>query len=88
MRPHPLVLCKELWSISEEWKEVGLFLNLEEKKLKEVEKHGTTSQSCMKEMLKVWLAREQPPPTWVAIIEVLDFLEHEELALTLRRKAS
>ena len=88
MRPHPLVLCKELQCINKEWREVGFFLNLEEKKLEEVEKYGTTPQLCMKEMLKVWLARKQPPPTWAAIIEVLEFLEYKELALTLRQKAS
>ena len=82
------MLCTELQCISEKWKKVGFLLNLEKKKLVEVEKHGTDAHSCMMEMLEVWLAREQPLPTWADIIQVLKFLKHEELALTLRQRAS
>ena len=68
--------------------EIGLFLDLTEKKLKEVESnHGPTPFQCMKEMWKIWLAREQPAPTWESAIEVLEFLGHEELAYVLRQRA-
>ena len=88
-RPQLLVLCKELRAISEQWKEIGLFLELEDDELGKVEfTHGSTPFKCMKEMLMMWLARKQPPPTWAAIIEVLEFLEHEKLAHTLKQKAA
>ena len=88
-RPRLLVLCKELQAISEQWRDIGLYLDLEEGELRKVEcTHGSTPFKCMKEMLTVWLARKKPPPTWAAIIDVLEFLEHEKLALTLKQKAA
>ena len=88
-RPRLLVLCKELQAISEQWRDIGLYLDLEEGELRKVEStYGSTPFKCMKEMLTMWLARKQPPPTWSAIIDVLDFLEHENLALTLKQKAA
>ena len=65
---------------------MGLFLDLKEEELEEVEsRHGPSPFQCMKAMFKVWLAREQPPPTWAAIREVLEDLGHEELVFTLRQ---
>ena len=69
-------LSKKLQGISEKWEDIGLYLDLEEEELEAMEsKHGSTPLQCMKEILKVWNARKQPPLTWAAIIEILEFLE-------------
>ena len=49
------------------------------------EKHRDP-QNCLLEMLEIWLERVNPPPTWAAIIEAVEFLGEEQLGKTLRDK--
>ena len=37
-------------------------------------------------MLEVWLKRVDPPPTWLAIIEAVEFLGEQQLGRELRIK--
>ncbi len=86
-KPRLLVLCRELQVLSQQWREVGEFLEVAEEELEKVESQsGPTPSKCMKDMLRAWLKREDPPPTWKAILEVVDFME-PELALKLKQKA-
>ena len=41
---------------------------------------------CLLGMLEVWLKRVDPPPTWSAIIEAVEFLGEEHLARELKEK--
>ena len=83
-----LLLCSELDGVSEQWREIGTFLKLDEKQLKEMESsQGSVPQQCLREVITMWLAREQPSPSWSAIIEAMEFLGHVDLVLRLREKA-
>ena len=86
-KPRLLVLCRELDMLSQQWREVGEFLELPEEELDRVASQctGSTPSRCMKTMFRAWLGREEPPPTWKAILEVVDFL-NPELARELKRK--
>ena len=86
-KPHLLMLVKELEVLSQQWRDMGDYLELSEDSLVQVERQcGPTPSRCMKGMLKVWLSRETPPPTWRAILEVVEFLD-SDLALKLKQKA-
>ena len=84
-KPHPLALCKELECVDEEWRTIGLYLSLEEEELNELE--SSSPMQCLKSMVTKWLSREQPPPTWSCIIEVLELMEHKQLSLRVKQRA-
>ena len=37
-------------------------------------------------MLETWLKQVDPPPTWAAIIEAVEFLGEEQLGIELKEK--
>ena len=43
-------------------------------------------QFTLVEMLDAWLRKVDPPPTWSAIIEAVEFLGEEQLGRELREK--
>lgn len=68
-----------------QWKAIGFLLKITN--LSNIEtKHHSDPQSCLLEMLEVWLKRVDPPPTWSAIIEAVEFLKDEKLGRELREK--
>ena len=81
-------LVKELYSTaSDSWEDIGILLGIKPSKLdaiKTAENH--TSQSCLREMLKIWLKIISPSPSWSAIAEAIELLGDEKLAQNLRTK--
>ena len=85
-KPELKDLVKELYSTSsDKWEDIGILLGIEPGRLnaiKTTENH--TAQSCLREMLKIWLNRVSPPPSWSAIAEAIEFLGDQTLANHLR----
>ena len=81
-------LLKELSpSASDKWEDIGIHLGLEDRKLKRIRsEHSSDTKTCLKEMLRLWIARVDPPPSWSAMIDSLMISEDEELASKLRRE--
>ena len=44
------------------------------------------SKACLCEMLRIWLKRVNPPPSWSAIAEALESLGNEDIASQIRAK--
>ena len=88
IRPELKDLAKELYStVSDKWEDIGILLGIEPGRLnaiKTAENH--TAQSCLREMLKIWLKRVFPPPSWTAIAEAVEVLGDQSLADHLRTK--
>ena len=42
------------------------------------------SESCLREMLKIWLKRSEPPPSWEELCEALNVVGEEKLAKNLK----
>ena len=60
-----------------------------EGKLKTVKAdHGSDSESCLREMLEIWLnqAAVNSPPTWSAMATAIESIGDSELARDLRTK--
>ena len=73
--------------VTDKWKVIGLYLEIPKGKLAGIaEKHQRDPHSCLVEMLETWLERVQPPVTWAAIIEAVEFLGEEQLGKELRDK--
>lgn len=80
-------LLKELYSIASEWENIGVFLGIDSSMLDIIKAtENSKSQSCLREMLKVWIKRVNPPCSWSAIAEAVEFLGDEHLADQLRTK--
>ena len=85
-RPKLKALMDALYhTVAARWKAIGIQLEIND--LASIEtKHRSDPQSCLIDMLEIWLKRVDPPPSWAAIVEALEFLKEEKLAKELREQ--
>ena len=83
-------LQRELYSrVANDWEDIGIQLDIEEGQLKQIKSDNAGEcKKCLREMLRIWLSRVDPPPSWSDIAEALEVLEHAELATNIRSKYS
>ena len=68
-----------------EWENIGIQLGIEGGTLKKIKlDYSGDSRACLCEMLRVWLSRVAPPPSWSAMADALDTLGHQDIATHLR----
>ena len=90
MTPAPTPDLKDLMTtlyhkVADKWKVIGVHLRIGD--LASIEtKHHSDPHLCLVEMLDAWLRKVDPPPTWSAIIEAVEFLGEEQLGRELREK--
>ena len=73
--------------VADKWKSIGIRLKIPIGKLKATEeKCKNDPHTCLVEMLEMWLEQLDPPATWTAVIEAVEFLGHEQLGKELRKK--
>ena len=83
--PELKVLLRELRKVANEWEDIGIELDIEEGQLKQIKSdHTGDSKACLREMLRVWLSRVAPPPSWSAMADTLDTLGYQDIATHLR----
>jgi hypothetical protein len=82
------ILLRELIKkVDSKWENIGIMLEIESHRLESIktaEHHNT--QNCLREMLKIWLKKINPPPSWSAITDALEYVGDEQLAHDLRSK--
>ena len=62
---------KLLLPVASEWENIGLCLGLCDFE-DSVKATAKTPASCLREMLKLWLNRVDPPPTWKELAEAVE----------------
>ena len=73
--------------VADKWRTIGLYLEIPKAKLAGIaEKFQRDTHICLVEMLETWLERVDPPATWAAIIEAVEFLGEVRLGKELREK--
>ena len=78
-------LQKELSTVANEWENIGIQLEIEEGQLKRIKSDNAGDCiACLREMLRVWLSRVAPPPSWSAMADAVDTLGCEDIATHLR----
>ena len=83
--PQFRVLLRELHSIANEWENIGILLDIKDGQLEQIKMDNAgDSKACLREMLRVWLSRVAPPPSWSAMADALDTLGHQDIATHLR----
>ena len=82
------LLHRELHQVSHMWYSLGVQLEIPIGTLKRIKLENNQITECLLEMLTVWLQCANPPPTWNALIEVLESSPMDErlLAQQLRDK--
>lgn len=88
VKPELKDLLKELYNKAGDlWEDIGILLGIDTGTLDAIKaSQNHRSQNCLREMLKVWLKRAEPPPSWSAITEAVESLGDESLANSLRTK--
>ena len=72
---------------ADKWENIGVLLRIDDGQLRVIKSNNTSdSISCLREMLRIWLSRVDPPPSWSAIAGALERLGDENLATHLRSK--
>ena len=67
-----VVNLKAVWEARVDWYDIGVALNISPDTLDEIRNdHRDTTKPCFREMLKVWLRRVEPRPTWSELAEAL-----------------
>ena len=68
------------------WEDIGILLKIEEGELNKVKSDNAgRSGSCLREMLKIWVKKVDPEPSWSSMAEALDDLGEERLAEYIRK---
>ena len=70
--------------VADQWEDIGIQLGIEDGLLRQVKADNETSGRCLREMLRIWLTRVDPPPSWPAIIDALNVLGEDSLAQHLK----
>ena len=86
-KPELRTVLRELIKVDSKWENIGIFLEVDPHRLESIkiaEHHNT--QNCLREMLKIWLKKINPPPSWSAITDALECLGEEQLARDLKSK--
>ena len=69
------------------WKLFGVMLKIQLSFLNNIAtKYPQSPGNCLLEVLERWLNKVNPPPSWKALIEALQILGEEKLALELETK--
>lgn len=81
------IILREFMSLylAADWQNIGALLELPPTQLQAIRQDNPNAIHCMREMLEVWLNREQPPPSWDRLIEAVEILD-ETKAKQLRSK--
>ena len=88
-RPKLKQLMKELRCKATDWENIGIQLDIDDGELQLIKSNNAGDNgSCLREMLRRWLAKTSPAPSWIAIIEVVEYLGDQDLASKLRIRYS
>ena len=82
--PELKVLLRELRRVAGEWEDIGIELDIEEGQLRQIKSDNAGEcKACLREMLRAWLSRVAPPPSWSAMADALDTLGYQCIASQL-----
>ena len=87
-KPEPKDLMDALYhTVADKWEHIGIYLHLPMPTLRAIAaEHQQDPHKCLIGMLEIWLKRVEPPPTWSAIIEAVEFLGEGQLGRELKQK--
>ena len=86
LKPTERELMIELYhTVANNWRPIGTYLCISELDIIAADHHGE-SQKCLMTMLNKWLHQTDPPPSWSAIAEAVEFTGRPDIAQIIRQK--
>ena len=64
-------VVKAVWEARVEWYDIGVELRVSPDTLDTIQKDHRDTKPCFREMLKVWLRRTEPRPSWAELAKAL-----------------
>ena len=66
------VVVNAIWEARAKWQNIGLALGIPYSDIEVVKKDSPgDAEECFRSVIRLWLTREDPRPTWAALVEVL-----------------
>ena len=73
--------------VADEWEDIGIQLDIDDGLLNQIKlDNANNSKTCFREMLRIWLKRTNPPPSWSELADALDALGNKLVASEIRAK--
>ena len=73
--------------VADEWEDIGIQLGIDDGRLNQIKvDNASKSKTCFREMLRTWLNRVDPPPSWSALADALETLGNEVVAAQITSK--
>ena len=67
---------KFLLSIAADWQNIGVFLNISDSDLKQIESdYSGRCRDCIREMIRKWLKQVNPAPSWKNLAEAVEEID-------------
>ena len=82
------LVFEEAYEARAKWHDLGLALRVPEDELQSIESRCSRPKDGLREMLRTWLRRVEPLPTWAALVKALasKLVEEGPLAMGLEEK--
>ena len=82
------VVLNAIWEVHAKWQNLGLALGILPSDLEVVKKDSPgDAEECFRAVVRLWLTREDPRPTWAALVEALQLPMLQYGALAARIQA-
>ena len=73
--------------VSNKWEDIGIQLDIDDGQLSQIKTDNAgDSKACLREMLRAWLKRANPLPSWSEMIEALESQGNEDIASQIKDK--
>lgn len=73
--------------VEDKWMILGIQLGMSHGSLKSIEVNRQRDpQNCLLDVLEMWLQQVNPPPTWAAVIDAVEFIGKMRIGKDLRHK--
>ena len=71
--------------MASKWEDIGIQLDIDDGSFGKIKAdHPRESRDCLRELLRTWLKKADPAPSWNYIIEALEYVGEEKLSQELK----
>ena len=82
------VLLQELTPLASDWEDIGIFLGIDDGTLSSIKGEQQHMRANLREMLRTWLRRVEPQPTWTAMINAVEIIDQSHASRLRSRYCS
>ena len=76
---------KLLLPVAADWQNIGVFLNISDADLEQIESDYSGCKDCVREMIRKWLKQVNPAPTWKYLAEAVELVDPRISEMILKK---